>query len=135
LEHDYHAVKRAIDRGRCKMAIVVPPDFSQDLAMTNSASVQAILDATDDNTATIALGYAHAVVGAFSANVQVERTQSLGQPVALAYQSDEPLSRCHPRHVPQRGGPQRALAADAGAGRARRRTPDDKRSEVRKSLD
>jgi ABC-2 type transport system permease protein len=83
---DYDGVKRAIDAGRCKMAVVVPNDFSQDLAATNSASVQAILDATDDNTANIALGYAQAVVGAFSSNVQLERTQSFGQapPVAPA---------------------------------------------------
>ena len=68
------------------MAVVIPPDFSQDLAATNSASVQAILDATDDNTANIALGYAQSVVGSFSGNVQVQRTQSLGQqpPVAPA---------------------------------------------------
>ncbi len=79
-ERDYDGVKRAIDAGRCKMAIVVPPDFSQDLATTNSASVQAILDATDDNTANIALGYAQAVVASFSGNVQLQRTQSLGQP-------------------------------------------------------
>ena len=83
-DHDYRAVKRAIDGGRCKMAIVIPPDFSQDLATMNSASVQAILDATDDNTANIALGYAQGVVGAFSANVQVQRTQSLGQPPPVA---------------------------------------------------
>jgi ABC-2 type transport system permease protein len=85
-ERDYNGVKRAIDGGRCKMAVVVPPDFSQDLASVNSASVQAILDATDDNTANIALGYAQSVVGSFSRNVQVERTQSLGlePPVAPA---------------------------------------------------
>ena len=57
-ERDYAAVARAIDAGRCKMAIVVPHDFSQNLAYANAASVQAILDATDDNTANIALGYA-----------------------------------------------------------------------------
>jgi ABC-2 type transport system permease protein len=83
-ERDYEGVKRAIDAGRCKMAVVIPPDFSQDLASENSASVQAILDATDDNTANIALGYAQAVVGSFSANVQVQRTQSLGQPPPVA---------------------------------------------------
>jgi ABC-2 type transport system permease protein len=78
-EHDYDSVKRAIDRGRCKMAIVIPPDFSEDLSASNSASVQAILDATDDNTANIALGYAQSVVGSFSGTVQVQRSQSLGQ--------------------------------------------------------
>jgi len=79
-ERDYVGLKRAIDGGRCKMAVVVPPDFSQDLATTNFASVQAILDATDDNTANIALGYAQAVVASYSGNVQLQRTQSLGQP-------------------------------------------------------
>jgi ABC-2 type transport system permease protein len=79
-ERDYDGVKRAIDAGRCKMAVVVPHDFTQNLATTNSASVQAILDATDDNTANIALGYAQAVVASYSDNVQLVRTQSLGQP-------------------------------------------------------
>ncbi len=79
-ERDYAALTRAIDAGRCKMAIVVPHDFSQNLAYANAASVQAILDATDDNTANIALGYAQAVVGDYSGNVQLERTQSMGLP-------------------------------------------------------
>jgi len=78
-DRDYEAVKRAIDGGRCKMAVVVPPDFSQDLAATNSASVQTILDATDDNTANIARGYAQAVVETFSNDVQTQRLQSMGQ--------------------------------------------------------
>ena len=78
-DHDYNAVKRAIDAGRCKMAIVIPADFSEDLATTNSAQVQAILDATDDNTANIARGYAEAVVRTFSADIQAERLEALGQ--------------------------------------------------------
>jgi ABC-2 type transport system permease protein len=83
-EPDYAAVKRAIDASRCKIAIVVPHDFSETLASANSASVQAILDATDDNTANIALGYAEAVVGAYSGDVQLERTQTMGQPPPVA---------------------------------------------------
>jgi ABC-2 type transport system permease protein len=79
-ERSYADVSHAIDAGRCKMAIVVPHDFSQTLASANAASVQAILDATDDNTANIALGYGQAVVGAYSGSVQLERTQNLGQP-------------------------------------------------------
>ena len=78
-DRDYDSLKRAIDAGRCKMAVVIPPDFSQYLATRNSARVQAILDATDDNTANIARGYAEAVVETFSSNVRAERMQSLGQ--------------------------------------------------------
>ncbi len=65
------------------MAIVVPHDFSENLATANAASVQAILDATDDNTANIALGYAQAVVGAYSGSVQLERTQRMGLPAPV----------------------------------------------------
>ncbi len=83
-ERDFNGVKQAIDAGRCKMAIIVPPDFSQELASTNSTSVQAILDATDDNTANIALGYAQAVVGSFSNSIQLQRAHSLGQPTPTA---------------------------------------------------
>jgi ABC-2 type transport system permease protein len=79
-ERDYDSLKRAIDGGRCKMAIVIPPDFSEYLATRNSARVQAILDATDDNTANIARGYAESVVETFSSNIQTGRLQSLGQP-------------------------------------------------------
>ncbi len=82
-ERDYAGVKRAVDAGRCKMAIVVPHDFSQTLSYANAASVQAILDATDDNTANIALGYGQAVVGAYSANVQLQRTEAMGQPAPV----------------------------------------------------
>jgi len=78
-ERGYDGVKRAIDAGRCRLAIVVPHDFSQNLAFANAAEVQAILDATDDNTANIALGYAQAVIGAYSGNVQLQRTQTLGR--------------------------------------------------------
>lgn len=68
----YPDVVDAIDRGDCKIAIVIPPDFSVRLNDTGNASVQAILDATDDNTATIASGYALAVVSAYSADLQAE---------------------------------------------------------------
>jgi ABC-2 type transport system permease protein len=67
----YPALIAAIDRADCKIGIVVPPDFSERLSDIGSTSVQAILDATDDNTANIAYGYALAVVSGFSADVQL----------------------------------------------------------------
>ncbi|HXW27465.1 MAG TPA: ABC transporter permease [Xanthobacteraceae bacterium] len=68
----YPALVAAIDRADCKIAIVVPPDFSERLNDVGTASVQAILDATDDNTANIAFGYASAVVNGFSNEVELE---------------------------------------------------------------
>jgi len=80
----------AMDRGRCKIAIVIPADFSRDIAMTRYASVQAIVDATDDNTATLATAYARAVVQGYSDEVQAELALQLGQrtmPAPIAEQS------------------------------------------------
>jgi ABC-2 type transport system permease protein len=75
----YPALVAAIDRADCKIAIVIPPDFSQRLNDTRSSTVQAILDATDDNSANIALGYALAVVSGYSAEVAVDAMDRLGQ--------------------------------------------------------
>ncbi|HUI96666.1 MAG TPA: ABC transporter permease [Xanthobacteraceae bacterium] len=72
---NYPALVDAIDRADCKIGIVIPPDFSERLNDAGSASVQAVLDATDDNTANIAFGYALAVVTGYSSDVQLSRTE------------------------------------------------------------
>jgi ABC-2 type transport system permease protein len=68
----YPDLVAAVDRGDCKLAIVIPPDFSQRLSDLGASSIQAILDATDDNTANIALGYATAVVSGYSGEVALD---------------------------------------------------------------
>jgi ABC-2 type transport system permease protein len=80
----------AMDHGRCKIAIVIPADFSRQLAEMRRASVQAIVDATDDNTATLATAYARAIVKGFSNDVQLQVAQQLGErpvPEPIAEQS------------------------------------------------
>jgi ABC-2 type transport system permease protein len=78
----YPEVTEALDYGRCKMAVVVPPDFSERLHDTGKSDVQLILDATDDNTANIGLGYAQTVVASFSNNIELlfARRQGLTPP-------------------------------------------------------
>jgi len=74
----YPALTAAIDRADCKIAIVIPPDFSERLNDSGSSSVQAILDATDDNTANIAFGYALAVVSGYAAEVALDALSRQG---------------------------------------------------------
>lgn len=62
----YHAVTEALDYERCKIAFVIPPDFSERVNDLGQAPVQTIVDATDDNTANIGLGYVQSVVAGFS---------------------------------------------------------------------
>ncbi len=75
----YPQLVSAIDRGDCKIAIVIPPDFSERLIDTGRSSVQAILDATDDNTANIAVGYALAVVSSFSGEIALNALDRQGR--------------------------------------------------------
>ena len=61
-------IDAAIDRGKALLAVVVPPDFSRDLASGRTAEVQLLLDGSDSNTAAIARGYAEAVVNLYGAD-------------------------------------------------------------------
>jgi len=76
---NYKALVSAVDRGDCKLAIVIPPDFSERLTDIGRSSVQAILDATDDNTANIAFGYAVAGVSGFSGEVLLDALDRQGR--------------------------------------------------------
>ncbi len=75
---NYPALVRAIDDGRAKMGLVIPWDFSQRLHEGRPVSVQALIDATDDNTANVLIGYSQAVVQEYSSEVQVSWLQSRG---------------------------------------------------------
>ena len=79
----YSALVSAIDRADCKLGIVVPPDFSERLNDLGTTSVQAILDATDNNTANISYSYALAVVSGYSSDVQISWSSQQGRPLQL----------------------------------------------------
>lgn len=76
--NDEAGVTRALDDGRARMAIVVPWDFTEKLHEGGPVPVQALVDATDDNTANLAIGYAQGVVQGYSAQVQMNWLQARG---------------------------------------------------------
>ena len=63
---NYDAIRREIDRDRCLVALVIPPDYSKNLRQDRQAEVQVLLDGSDSNTASIALGYAEAALRSHS---------------------------------------------------------------------
>lgn len=75
----YPAIARALDDGHAKMGIVIPWDFSQKLHSGGPVQVQALVDATDDNSANVLIGYAQAVVQGYSAQMQSNWLQQRGQ--------------------------------------------------------
>ncbi|OGF12279.1 MAG: hypothetical protein A2W00_05735 [Candidatus Eisenbacteria bacterium RBG_16_71_46] len=58
-----------LDAGRVQLALVIPPRFAADLATGRLAPVQAIVDGSDANTATIVLAYATSIVQTYSDGV------------------------------------------------------------------
>lgn len=75
---NYSDVVRQIDHGVCRMAVVVPPQFSEKIRTNGQASVQALLDASDGNTASIGMGYAQGIVQGYSSQVQIDWQQKSG---------------------------------------------------------
>jgi ABC-2 type transport system permease protein len=55
-----------LDRGRARLVLIVPPDFSQKLARGERAEVQALADGSYSATAMMILGYADAIVQSYS---------------------------------------------------------------------
>lgn len=74
----YAEVRHDLDSGRCRLAIVIPSGFSRGLADAGEGVVQALLDATDTNTANLAANYARAVVAGYSADVQLDFIRQRG---------------------------------------------------------
>ena len=68
----YAAIERAIDRNQALMGIAIPRDYSQDAGAGRAAKVQILLDGSDSNTASIALGYAESVTRAYSLELRSE---------------------------------------------------------------
>jgi ABC-2 type transport system permease protein len=65
-------IEPLLDQGRAQIALVIPPDFQEDLGAGRPAKLQAIVDGSDANTATIALGYAQAIVQMYSTRIQFQ---------------------------------------------------------------
>jgi ABC-2 type transport system permease protein len=75
------ALDNLLDSGRAEMALVIPPDFSRDLAQRLPASVQLLVDGSNSNSALIALGYATRIIREYSRQLETERFHSvLGLP-------------------------------------------------------
>lgn len=61
-----------LERRKAQIALVIPPDFGEKLGTDRPAELQAIVDGTDANTATIVLNYARAVVRSHAAAIALK---------------------------------------------------------------
>lgn len=74
----YAHLQEMLDTGQALMGLVIPVHFSRDLEMGWDAKIQVLMDGTDANTATIALGYANAITLLYSQDLIKEKMTRLG---------------------------------------------------------
>ena len=68
----YKEIERDIDRNRIFMGVVIPPDYGSHVEAGQNVDVQFLLDGSDANTASIALGYCSSVVRSYSLTLRQE---------------------------------------------------------------
>ncbi|HLE85117.1 MAG TPA: ABC transporter permease [Thermoanaerobaculia bacterium] len=78
----------ALDRGEATVGLVIPPGFGRDLLAAGAdgapaATVQLLVDGTNSNIATVALGYAEGILRSFGARVAAAGAELPEAAVAL----------------------------------------------------
>jgi len=75
---NYAQLQNYIDRRKAIMAMVIPKDFSKYIQSNQAAPVQLLVDGSDANTATIAMGYANGVVASYNIKFIADSVAKLG---------------------------------------------------------
>lgn len=73
------AIADALDRGEAVVGLQIPAGFAADLASGRGTEVQLLVDGTDSNTGTVALGYAGRIVQRFAAEALREAAARAGR--------------------------------------------------------
>lgn len=76
---NYRELEQAIDSGRAFVSLIIPTDFARRIESGRLAPVQLIVDGSDSNTATIAIGYVDAVAQTYSQDVAIREIQRIGR--------------------------------------------------------
>lgn len=67
--YTYDEITKEIDDGSALLALVIPTDFEKNINRRITASVQALINGSDGNTAGIAAGYVQNIVSNYSQNI------------------------------------------------------------------
>lgn len=79
-------LRASIDRGEARLGLVIPEDFSRDVAAGRPAPLQFVVDGSDSNTASIAIGNVTAILRSAE-----EETRDLRPEAGQADRSAQPL--------------------------------------------
>jgi ABC-2 type transport system permease protein len=74
----YEEIGQALRSGRARVALVVPPEFSSNMALGRKSTVQLVVDGSDPQTVGSAVNTAGSLVAARSAQLTVQRMRARG---------------------------------------------------------
>lgn len=74
----YQPIEEGIDRGRILMGVTIPREYGKRVAAGQTAPVQVLLDGSDSNTASIALGYVDALIRGYGLELRSEALMRKG---------------------------------------------------------
>ena len=83
---DYPGMQKSIDSGQAMLALVIPQHYSRDLRQGASPQIQVLVDGSDSNTASIALGYANTLLRRHAINMsatELNRSSGFKKPPAV----------------------------------------------------
>jgi ABC-2 type transport system permease protein len=75
---NYKTIEDNINKDKCMLGVVIPRDYTRQLLSGQKAQVQLIFDGSDSNTASIAGGYANALIQAHNFQIRSEVQNSKG---------------------------------------------------------
>ncbi len=90
---DPREIDRYLDSGKARVAVSIPADFSKSIRTGRAAQLQVVVDGSDSNTATIALGYLQALTEPYAQRVAGERTMPRIDPRVRVWYNPELKSR------------------------------------------
>lgn len=79
----YKEVDELLNTGEAFAVIVIPPDFSRNLESGNDATIQILVDGSNANTATNAIGYLSVVIQTFSSDLATIVLGKMGRELYL----------------------------------------------------
>ncbi|MGE4588902.1 MAG: ABC transporter permease [Acidaminococcaceae bacterium] len=77
--NSYEEIEQSIDKREAMLALIIPTDFSRKLETGRKADAQLIVDGSDSNTATIAIGYAKTVTDSYKSSLMLKTAQRQGE--------------------------------------------------------
>ncbi|MFN3395912.1 MAG: ABC transporter permease [Thermodesulfovibrionales bacterium] len=90
---DHRDIDKYLDSGKAQVAVWIPDDFSKKIKTRKDAELQVIVDGSDSNTATIALGYITAISELYSQRIKGSRIIPFIDPRVRVWYNPELKSR------------------------------------------